>query len=91
MLELWERRAMWRQGAQQMAFMIFTVFMVCLIGTSFVMGLVGVVFDAVRGSSAVASAAAPEPELSLIHSDGLSRQRSPSVARAAYAAHLFNV
>ena len=61
-----------------MGFMIFTVFMVCLIGGSFAVGLVGVVFDAVRGSSAVPTVAAPESELSLIRSDGLGLQSSPS-------------
>jgi hypothetical protein len=72
-----------------MAFVVFTVFMVCLIGTSFVMGLVGVVFDAVHGSSAVPyDVDASEPELSLIRSDGPGLQGSPS-ARAACAAHSF--
>jgi hypothetical protein len=87
MLELCERRGTRRQGAD-MAYMIFTVFMVCLIGTSFVMGLVGVVFDAVHGSLVVPSASAAEPELSLIRSDGRG-QGSPSVS-AACVAHSFN-
>jgi hypothetical protein len=90
MLGLCERRAVRRQGAN-MGFIIFTVFMVCLIGTSFAMGLVGVVFDAVRGSSAVPTVAAPESELSLIRSDGLGLQSSPSAASAACVANSFNV
>jgi hypothetical protein len=57
-----------------MGFTIFAVFMVCLIGTSLVMGLVGVVFDAMRGSSAIPTRAVPEADLSLIRSDVLRPQ-----------------
>jgi|GEM_PF-3343435 len=66
-----------------MAFMIFTVFMVCLIATSFLMALIGVVFDAMRGSSAVPARAMQQAELSLIRSDVL----PPQVT----AAHSFNL
>lgn len=52
-----------------MGFVIFTVFMVCMIATSFVIGLVGIVFDTVRGSSAVRSCPIPQTALSLIGSN----------------------
>jgi hypothetical protein len=56
------------------AFMIFTVFMVCLIATSVVMGLIGVIFDAMRASSAVPTRAVPQADLSLIRSEVLESQ-----------------
>jgi predicted DNA repair protein MutK len=59
---------------QSVGFLIFTVFMVCLIATSVVMGLVGVVFDAMRASKAVPLRATSGSELSLISGEVLESQ-----------------
>jgi hypothetical protein len=48
--------------------------MVCLIATSVVMGLVGVVVDAMRASKAVPSRATSATELSLIRGEVLESQ-----------------
>jgi hypothetical protein len=72
-----------------MMFMIFAVFMVCLIGISLVMGLAGVAFDAVRRSSAVPSRAVSDAELSLIGGEALVPMVRQPVAKSPYAEHSY--
>ena len=67
-----------------MAFTAFTVFMMCLIASSFVMYLAGLVLDAVRGSSGSPVDTAQQANLSLVRSEVSAARPGKSVAAAEY-------
>jgi hypothetical protein len=68
-----------------MAFMVFTVFIVCLLGTSLLMYLSGVVLDAVRGRRERIVSAAPETSAASIDQSPVSRPRKAAVPTGGYA------
>jgi hypothetical protein len=77
-----------RSGVTAMAFLVFTVFVVCLIVASLLMYLTGVVLDTVRGSRGAPAGAGLEADLSTVRVEVLvPRPREP--AAAGYVAPTF--